>query len=273
MLAIHPVTRRHLMLANCRILSLRFKSSIPQSPSDAIKKIISNLPSNPFFKKKCLKIGIDANLYRITSLSFQQEIKKKTNLARKGTQNHGKLTNLAQKATQSPGQALAQDLFLPGTEIPLNLPNNHLKNFILKMLIQHAKIFSSSAQGKFIKPYLDSGKFYGLMEKADLSLPREWYPMAREMKRKIILHVGPTNSGTYLIIVRLTILDTLGITDYIITFIPRHILLYQTYSKERLFTPSRNSNSHPIPSFVDHFVSLPTKFMKSVMGWMWHVTL
>lgn len=34
-----------------------------------------------------------------------------------------------------------------------------------------------------------------LAESLDLQHPGEWYPMARNMKRKIILHVGPTNSG------------------------------------------------------------------------------
>ena len=31
--------------------------------------------------------------------------------------------------------------------------------------------------------------------KIDLSKPHLWYPHARRMKRKIICHVGPTNSG------------------------------------------------------------------------------
>src|SRR4051812_14171990 len=32
-------------------------------------------------------------------------------------------------------------------------------------------------------------------EHANLTLPHEWYPLARQIKRKIIVHVGPTNSG------------------------------------------------------------------------------
>lgn len=34
-----------------------------------------------------------------------------------------------------------------------------------------------------------------LSEFADLSQPHEWYPAARTLNRKIVLHVGPTNSG------------------------------------------------------------------------------
>lgn len=34
-----------------------------------------------------------------------------------------------------------------------------------------------------------------IAESLDLRHPGEWYPLARSMKRKIIMHVGPTNSG------------------------------------------------------------------------------
>lgn len=30
---------------------------------------------------------------------------------------------------------------------------------------------------------------------ADMSSPVEWYPLARKLKRDIIAHIGPTNSG------------------------------------------------------------------------------
>ncbi|KAJ2998029.1 ATP-dependent RNA helicase supv3l1, mitochondrial [Globomyces sp. JEL0801] len=38
-------------------------------------------------------------------------------------------------------------------------------------------------------------KFDSLMTLSDLRSPPEWYPQARAIKRKIIMHVGPTNSG------------------------------------------------------------------------------
>lgn len=34
-----------------------------------------------------------------------------------------------------------------------------------------------------------------LLRLSDLRTPHEWYPTARRMRRKIVLHVGPTNSG------------------------------------------------------------------------------
>ncbi|KAI9277656.1 P-loop containing nucleoside triphosphate hydrolase protein [Sporodiniella umbellata] len=43
-----------------------------------------------------------------------------------------------------------------------------------------------------------------LKQLSDLRFPGEWFPDARQMKRKIILHVGPTNSGkTYRALQRL----------------------------------------------------------------------
>ncbi|KMZ56797.1 ATP-dependent RNA helicase, mitochondrial (SUV3) [Zostera marina] len=38
-------------------------------------------------------------------------------------------------------------------------------------------------------------KFRKLVESADLTMPETWFPFARAMKRKIIYHCGPTNSG------------------------------------------------------------------------------
>lgn len=35
-----------------------------------------------------------------------------------------------------------------------------------------------------------------LRELTDLREPHKWFPGARKMKRKWILHVGPTNSGS-----------------------------------------------------------------------------
>lgn len=38
-------------------------------------------------------------------------------------------------------------------------------------------------------------RFRGMVESADLTKPHTWFPFARAMKRKIIYHCGPTNSG------------------------------------------------------------------------------
>ncbi|KAM7519408.1 hypothetical protein LguiB_018370 [Lonicera macranthoides] len=38
-------------------------------------------------------------------------------------------------------------------------------------------------------------RFKGMIDSADLSKPHTWFPFARTMKRKIVYHCGPTNSG------------------------------------------------------------------------------
>lgn len=38
-------------------------------------------------------------------------------------------------------------------------------------------------------------RYKALVETADLTKPHTWFPFARAMKRKVIYHVGPTNSG------------------------------------------------------------------------------
>ncbi|KAJ3119838.1 RNA helicase [Physocladia obscura] len=45
------------------------------------------------------------------------------------------------------------------------------------------------------KDLVDAPNFRTLMTLSDLRTPSEWFPQARAMKRKIIMHVGPTNSG------------------------------------------------------------------------------
>ncbi|KAJ3400918.1 hypothetical protein CcCBS67573_g05700 [Chytriomyces confervae] len=52
--------------------------------------------------------------------------------------------------------------------------------------------------------HVDDQNLRTLMKFSDLRIPAEWYPGARLLKRNIILHVGPTNSGkTYSALKRL----------------------------------------------------------------------
>lgn len=56
-------------------------------------------------------------------------------------------------------------------------------------MTSHTKSSSSSSFNAI------SFQLAAVAETLDLRYPGEWYPAARNMKRKIILHVGPTNSG------------------------------------------------------------------------------
>ncbi|CAO3627432.1 unnamed protein product [Cunninghamella blakesleeana] len=60
---------------------------------------------------------------------------------------------------------------------------------------------------EYAQPYMPKEiqeEYNSLRKLSDLRFPSEWFPEARQMQRKIILHVGPTNSGkTYKAIQRL----------------------------------------------------------------------
>lgn len=68
-----------------------------------------------------------------------------------------------------------------------------------------ATLFPSDAAVKFLFPIFveyclemfpdEIKRFQGMVESADLTKPHTWFPFARAMKRKIIYHCGPTNSG------------------------------------------------------------------------------
>ena len=38
-------------------------------------------------------------------------------------------------------------------------------------------------------------RYDDLRNLSDLTVPSDWFPRAREMKRKVVYHCGPTNSG------------------------------------------------------------------------------
>lgn len=79
---------------------------------------------------------------------------------------------------------------------------NNCSNDVAKYLVS---LGPSDAAERFIFPIfvefcLDNcqdeiKRFRGMLQSADLTKPHTWFPFARAMKRKIIYHCGPTNSG------------------------------------------------------------------------------
>ncbi|KAJ3376869.1 hypothetical protein HDU84_009306, partial [Entophlyctis sp. JEL0112] len=73
-----------------------------------------------------------------------------------------------------------------------------MERFLLPGLYEY--IISNSRH----KDTVDEPSFRTMMKFSDLRTPSDWYPEARAMKRKVIMHVGPTNSGkTYSALKRL----------------------------------------------------------------------
>lgn len=82
-------------------------------------------------------------------------------------------------------------------EITRSLPFssfNDCKQFLFDIMIKDAEVE--------LKEIIREHKL--LLDTTDMRLPHEWYPYARLVKRKIIFHGGPTNSGkTYQALQRL----------------------------------------------------------------------
>ena len=56
---------------------------------------------------------------------------------------------------------------------------------------------------------LEVAAYRALVRSADLSVPHEWYPVARGLQRRLVYHAGPTNSGkTYTALQRMRRADT-----------------------------------------------------------------
>jgi ATP-dependent RNA helicase SUPV3L1/SUV3 len=61
---------------------------------------------------------------------------------------------------------------------------------------------------------------------SDLRVPHEWYPLARIMRRKVIFHGGPTNSGkTYHALQRLKEADPAKGT-HLLAHLLTHLSIY-----------------------------------------------
>ena len=79
---------------------------------------------------------------------------------------------------------------LSGIKRALNEPHDTLliNKAITRMFVDFATSENSSSENTL-------GVLRNIREATDFSHPSEWFPSARSIKRRIIMHVGPTNSG------------------------------------------------------------------------------
>ncbi|XP_068636622.1 DExH-box ATP-dependent RNA helicase DExH18, mitochondrial-like [Aristolochia californica] len=103
-------------------------------------------------------------------------------------------------------QALA--VYISGAFFPTAAKK--FKSFFLKKCPAHVAKYlislgPSEASGRFLFPLFvefcleefpdEIKRFRSMINSADLTKPHTWFPFARAMRRKIIYHCGPTNSG------------------------------------------------------------------------------
>jgi ATP-dependent RNA helicase SUPV3L1/SUV3 len=113
------------------------------------------MPSSHFIWRKCQTLGIDRKTFQDASIKFIEALKE------------DKLKDISQD----------------------KLISNHSMRGYDRLILPHLFWFIQSNYD------VKTNTIGDLMLLSDLRSPAEWYPEARKMRRKIIMHVGPTNSG------------------------------------------------------------------------------
>lgn len=70
--------------------------------------------------------------------------------------------------------------------------NEYFSAQVMMLVFPYLQLFNEFMR-RYYKEELET--FENLRDVADISMPDEWFPAARQMKRKIYYHMGPTNSG------------------------------------------------------------------------------
>ncbi|KAG0499637.1 hypothetical protein HPP92_004328 [Vanilla planifolia] len=175
----------------CSLFSLGSSSSEQQPKSDSPAE--PALPTQPFYDA--------TNVYR--SLLSADGSEKIT------SDQRDSLFNICQSFAKSPwvsDQALAayipSSFFLTATR--------RFRQFFLQRCTRHIfhqldSLGPTHKADRFLLPIFidycleefpeELCRYKSLMESADMTKPHTWFPFARAMKRKIVYHCGPTNSG------------------------------------------------------------------------------
>ncbi|GBB92372.1 hypothetical protein RclHR1_00200005 [Rhizophagus clarus] len=127
--------------------------------ADLLSDLLLRFKSSTEIKKKSLELGLSPNKFKKVMQKFVSEVW------------NNKFTRCNTEALQSAYNANGKE------GVKRTLTSGFLE---------------------YIPEYMeeqDKEKYHSLKQLSDLSFPAEWHPSARTMQRKIIMHVGPTNSG------------------------------------------------------------------------------
>lgn len=95
------------------------------------------------------------------------------------------------------------DRFHSDLEVLISKDNAQCKNLFIDFKEFLFKLLLNSAE-KDLNAIITAYKF--LKETSDLTIPHQWYPLTRLMKRNIIYHGGPTNSGKVFFMLQMIII-------------------------------------------------------------------
>ncbi|XP_073062605.1 DExH-box ATP-dependent RNA helicase DExH18, mitochondrial isoform X2 [Primulina eburnea] len=118
------------------------------------------------------------------------------------TEIFGSFSKSSWASNQALGIYIGASVFPTAAHKFSNLFLKRLKTDIVKFLVS---LGPGNESDKFLFPLFvefcadefedDIKMFRKMVESADMTKPESWFPFARAMKRKIIYHCGPTNSG------------------------------------------------------------------------------
>ncbi|CAG8789322.1 9824_t:CDS:2, partial [Racocetra persica] len=145
-----------------RLNRIIFGNRIFDEPKDierVLKEVLSEFQTSKDVRRQSTEMGVQIMKYRTAIRQFVKEVRDE------------KLEKCNRIALQS----------------ALNEGGREAVEKLLKVaFLEYSMNFMSDG---------DKQRFNSLKQLSDLSFPAEWHPAARTIQRKIILHVGPTNSG------------------------------------------------------------------------------
>ena len=167
---------------------------------------------------KTLQLPLEKVYLKIKNREFQRQFKYLNDMTSLQLKNFQKFTTILENRIRDETNYDIKSLSVVNFISPnlANLPRLvrliHLDHYPRQLLAYH-----QLQDKQELLTYLLTRTFYQYYEKytiqntpfeskeIDFSNPTEWFPEARKMKRKIVMHVGPTNSGkTYRSLVQLS---------------------------------------------------------------------
>lgn len=149
-----------------------------------IRSLIKEVSDNPEIITQAKSKYIEEKMWKVHAFNFRRKLAKSPDAVFQG-------------AVLLKFLGMVDDLLNPGEQINLSarahvasveqMESNReeLQALILSKMLSQAEVD--------LREEIASN--FTLLRCSDLRLPHEWYPHARLMKRKIIFHGGPTNSG------------------------------------------------------------------------------
>jgi hypothetical protein len=190
-----------------------------------INRAMRIIGSNPYFSKIVKESFIDSETWRRYTNAFRREILKNPLQQLRSQDNVTKLRLLLDELEPVKEFEEVENMNVDVVDIMDTRPAGHCMKFLFNMIMIDAD--------KKLKASITAYK--ALCTISDLRIPHDWYPYARMIRRRIIYHGGPTNSGkTYHALKRLR--ETEGTGLYCGPLRLLALEIYERLNREGVYT-------------------------------------